>query len=123
MGEIARRWNELSDEEKLAELRDPVITRCLTSVGSKSSKSRGKGEFLDSFERLVVSVRRKAMSLSTLEERAELVDRTWRQLQTQFRRRGVAPDFAAIVRRCLVSETISWPWFGNRIDYPVGEGE
>jgi hypothetical protein len=119
MGDIARRWNEMSDEEKLEELRQPVITRAFRSVG----KPRGKVDFIDSFERLVTSIRRKAMGLSTLEERAALVDKTWGQLKTQFRRREVAHDFAEVVRRCLISETISWPWFGNRVDYPPGEGE
>jgi hypothetical protein len=116
MGDIARAWDEMSDEEKVEELRQPVITRSF-------SKPSRPCNLLKTFEDLVVSVRRKAMALNTLEERAELVDKTWGQLKTQFRRREVAHDFAELVRRCLYSETISWPWFGHRLDYPAGEGE
>jgi hypothetical protein len=116
MGEIARQWDQMSEAEKVNELRAPTITRAL-------GKPRGKCDFLKSFEDLVVAVRRKAMGCSGLEERAALVDRTWRDLQVRFRRAGIAPDFQAVVRRCLISETISWPWLGRRIDYPPGEGE
>jgi hypothetical protein len=173
MGKIARAWDQMSDEEKLAELREPTITRCLRSyapdddgdgdnngdkesvpvvtcgrdqesecgmkdptecaihappkVGGKSrrkgrSKSPRKGEFLKTFEGLVVSIRRKAMDLNSLEERAALVDRYWRDLQKQFKDGGIAPEFAAVVRQCLYSETIAWHWFGSRLDYPPGEG-
>ena len=75
MGEIARRWDELTDEQKAEELRQPVITRAF-------GKPRGKVDFIASFEDLVTSIRRKAMGLRSLEGRAALVDKTWRQLQT-----------------------------------------
>jgi hypothetical protein len=116
MGDIARRWNEMSDEEKLEELRQPVITRAF-------GKPRGKVDLIDSFEKLVVSVRKRAMGMSSLVERAELCDRTWAQLKVQFQRRGIAPDFAEVVRRCFVSETTGWHWFGRRLTWPPGEGE
>jgi hypothetical protein len=179
MGDIARRWNEMSDLEKLQELRDPTITRTrnlvlrdLVSVGndddddddkpigncararesecglkdraecavhapptsggkSRKSKSRSKSrekarvsaKFHKAFGDLVVTIRRAAMDLDTLEQRAELVDRYWRRLKRQFERSGIPPDFAAVVRQCLYSETISWPWYGMRETYPPGEGE
>jgi hypothetical protein len=174
MGDLAKRWNEMSDAEKLDELRDPVITRCLRSYApgdddndgdgvatpvitcgrlfedecglkdpsecavhspppvplDKSRRRRKsrrkaarKGEFLKTFEKLVVQIRRKAMALDTLEERAALVDKYWQQLKAEFRRGEIAADFAEVVRQCLYSETIAWHWFGYREDYPPGEGE
>jgi hypothetical protein len=117
MGEIAKAWDQMSDEQKTDELREPTITRI------RVGEARGKSDLLESFDNLVTSIRRKAMNLNTLEERAALVDRTWCNLQRRFRRAGIPHGFVAVFRRCLVSETISWPWFGNRIDYPPGEGE
>jgi hypothetical protein len=124
MGRIADRWAEMSDEQKLAELREPTLTRSEIKPRSKPpSKSPSNADILKSFENLVVRVRRKAMALDTLVERAELVDRTWAKLKRDFRKAGVAADFAAVVRQVLYSETIAWPWFGHREDYPPGEGE
>jgi hypothetical protein len=86
-------------------------------------EARGKSDLLESFDNLVVSMRRKAMGMSSLEQRAALVDKTWADLQRRFRRAEIPHGFTAVVRRCFISETISWPWFGNRLDYPPGEGE
>jgi hypothetical protein len=172
MGKLAKLWNEMSDAEKLDELREPTITRCFRSYAPgddndgdtvtpvitcgrlyedecglkdpsecavhnppklsndgksrRRSKSRRKsvrkGEFLRTFEKLVVQIRRKAMNLNTLEERAALVDKYWQQLKAEFRRGEIAADFAEVVRQCLYSETIAWHWFGYREDYPPGEG-
>lgn len=117
MGEIARRWDALSDQQKLDELREPVVTR------ARVAETDAKGDLVTSLEKIVVMVRRKAMGLDTLEQRAALVDRIWADLRRRFQRAGVPHDFREMVRRILISETISWHWFGSRIDYPAGEGE
>ena len=98
------------------ELRAPTIIKAF-------GKPRGKVDFIESFEKLVLSIRRKAIGLSTLEARAELVDAKWHQLKTEFRRREIAADFAEVVRRCLYAETVAWHWFGHRLTWPPGEGE
>jgi hypothetical protein len=128
MGRIADRWNSMSDEQKLAELREPTITRSWERIempGRKARQSKVKRDqgFHASFEALVVRVRRKAMALDRLVERAELVDKTWAKLKRDFRRAEIAADFVEAMRRAFYSETVHWHWFGHREDYPPGEGE
>jgi hypothetical protein len=117
MGEIAKRWDALSDQQKVDELREPVVTR--VSV----DKAGDKGDFVTSFENFVVMVRRKAIGVDTLEQRAALADGMWADLRRRFQRAGLPHDFQEMVRRCLISETISWHWSGQRTDHPPNEGE
>jgi hypothetical protein len=130
MGRIAQAWDQMTDQQKVDELRAPTVTRVRRARASKERAlakefvdSLLSKDFIDDFGTLLVQVRRKAMRLKTLEQRAALVDRQWAYLNKGFRDAGIRPNVIATLRRCLISETISWPWFGQRTTYPAGQGE
>lgn len=116
---IAAIWASLSDEEKMAELRNPIGT--LPSSGKSNVASTD--EFVERVGLEVVKLRRLARGFSEARERATLVTDWITGFRSRAARAGwpikVVDTVAAVVR----SETVDWSGWGEKTLYPADAEE